>query len=52
MTAFIRDAHEGYIAWVVLPTAAHGKIRSRCIAKPDAAQAALLDASASSCRPA
>jgi transposase len=28
---------------VVLPTAAHGKIRLRCIAKPDAAQAALLD---------
>ena len=28
---------------VVLPTAAHGKIRLRCIARPDAAQAALLD---------
>ena len=28
---------------VALPTAAHGKIRLRCIAKPDAAQAALLD---------
>jgi hypothetical protein len=28
---------------VVLPTAAHGEIRLRCIAQPDAAQAALLD---------
>jgi hypothetical protein len=28
---------------VVLPTAAHGEIRLRCITQPDAAQAALLD---------
>src|ERR1700722_4602328 len=28
---------------VVLPTAAHGEIRLRCVAQPDAAQAALLD---------
>ena len=28
---------------VVLPTATHGQIRLRCIAQPDAAQAALLD---------
>ena len=28
---------------VVLPTATHGEIRLRCIAQPDAAQAALLD---------
>ena len=28
---------------VVLPTAAHGEIRLRCIAQPDHAQAALLD---------
>jgi transposase len=28
---------------VVLPTAAHGQIRLRCITQPDAAQAALLD---------
>ena len=28
---------------VVLPTAAHGQIRLRCVAQPDAAQAALLD---------
>jgi transposase len=28
---------------VVLPTTAHGEIRLRCIAQPDAAQAALLD---------
>ena len=28
---------------VVLPTATHGKIRLRCVAQPDAAQAALLD---------
>ncbi|MBV8442665.1 MAG: hypothetical protein JO312_19235, partial [Hyphomicrobiales bacterium] len=28
---------------VVLPTATHGEIRLRCVAQPDAAQAALLD---------
>jgi transposase len=28
---------------VVLPTAAHGQIRLRCVTQPDAAQAALLD---------
>jgi transposase len=28
---------------VVLPTAAHGEIRLRCVAQPDAAQTALLD---------
>jgi transposase len=28
---------------VVLPTAAHGRIRLRCVTQPDAAQAALLD---------
>jgi len=28
---------------VVLPTAAHGEIQLRCVAQPDAAQAALLD---------
>jgi len=28
---------------VILPTATHGEIRLRCIAQPDAAQAALLD---------
>ena len=28
---------------VVLPTAPHGQIRLRCVAQPDAAQAALLD---------
>jgi transposase len=28
---------------VVLPTAAHGQIRPRCVTQPDAAQAALLD---------
>jgi hypothetical protein len=28
---------------VVLPIAAHGEIRLRCVAQPDAAQAALLD---------
>ncbi len=28
---------------VVLPTATHGQIRLRCVAQPDAAQAALLD---------
>jgi hypothetical protein len=28
---------------VVLPTAAHGDIRLRCVTQPDAAQAALLD---------
>jgi transposase len=28
---------------VILPTAAHGEIRLRCIAQPDGAQAALLD---------
>jgi transposase len=28
---------------VVLPTAAHGEIRLRCVAQPDGAQAALLD---------
>jgi transposase len=28
---------------VVLPTATHGEIRLRCVTKPDAAQAALLD---------
>jgi len=28
---------------VVLPTSAHGEIRLRCVAQPDAAQAALLD---------
>jgi transposase len=28
---------------VVLPTAAHGQIRLRCVAQPDTAQAALLD---------
>jgi len=28
---------------IVLPTEAHGKIHLRCIAKPDAAQAALLE---------
>jgi transposase len=28
---------------VILPTTTHGEIRLRCIAKPDAAQAALLD---------
>jgi transposase len=28
---------------VVLPTTAHGEIRLRCVAQPDAAQAALLD---------
>jgi hypothetical protein len=26
-----------------LPTATHGEIRLRCVAQPDAAQAALLD---------
>ena len=33
-----------------LPTAAHGEIRLRCVAQPDAAQAALLTASAWSSR--
>jgi len=28
---------------VVLPTTVHGEIRLRCVAQPDAAQAALLD---------
>ena len=28
---------------VVLPTPTHGEIRLRCVAQPDAAQAALLD---------
>ena len=28
---------------VVLPTATHGEIRLRCVTRPDAAQAALLD---------
>jgi transposase len=28
---------------VILPTASHGQIRLRCVAQPDAAQAALLD---------
>ena len=28
---------------VILPTTTHGEIRLRCIAQPDAAQAALLD---------
>ena len=28
---------------VVLPTAAHGEVRLRCVAQSDAAQAALLD---------
>ena len=28
---------------VVLPTATHGQIRLRCVTRPDAAQAALLD---------
>jgi hypothetical protein len=28
---------------LVLPTATHGQIRLRCVAQPDAAQAALLD---------
>ena len=28
---------------VVLPTATNGQIRLRCIAQPDAAQAALID---------
>ena len=28
---------------VVLPSATHGEIRLRCVAQPDAAQAALLD---------
>jgi hypothetical protein len=28
---------------VVLPTAAHGQIRLRCMTQPDAAQAVLLD---------
>ena len=28
---------------VILPTAAHGEIRLRCVTQPDAAQAALLD---------
>jgi len=28
---------------VVLPTATHGLLRLRCVAQPDAAQAALLD---------
>ena len=28
---------------VILPTAAHGEIRLRCVAQPDAAQAALLE---------
>ena len=28
---------------VVLPTATHGEIRLRCVAQPDAAQAALFD---------
>lgn len=28
---------------VVLPTRAHGQIRLRCVARPDPAQAALLD---------
>ena len=28
---------------IILPTAAHGDIRLRCVAQPDAAQAALLD---------
>ena len=28
---------------VILPTTTHGRIRLRCVAQPDAAQAALLD---------
>ena len=28
---------------IVLPTATHGQIRLRCVAQPDAAQAALID---------